>query len=361
MPAIASTPPMQDKVPTPPDRFHLEDIEIGRTIPFGRISVSKEDIITFARAYDPQPLHLDEAAAKASIVGGLCASGFHSCAIMMRMLADDLLNDNWTSLGSPGVDECKWMKPLFPDQVLTGRVTCFGRRALAKRPGVGIAKVKFEMLDQVGDVIMSWDSNQLLKVRHPERAAELESGEMGPPPPKLESVWEGPEAPPPDPTRNFYEDRQVGEIYELGSHTFTKHEIIGFARQFDPQPFHLDEAAGKASLFGGLCASGWHTAAIWIRHFVAYRQVIEQQIRDSGNVVAQYGPSPGFRNLRWLKPIYPGDTITIRGRTAAKIDLKSRPDRGLLHTDSQARNQHGDIVFNIRGQILAERRAPYKP
>ena len=105
---------MQDKVPTPPDRFHLEDIEIGRAMPFGRISVSKEDIITFARSYDPQSMHLDEAAAKASIVGGLCASGFHSCAIMMRMLADDLLNDNWTSLGSPGIDECKWMKPLFP-------------------------------------------------------------------------------------------------------------------------------------------------------------------------------------------------------------------------------------------------------
>jgi len=352
---------MQDKVRTPADGVHLEDIEIGRVIPFGRISVSKEEIITFARAYDPQLMHIDEEAAKKTIVGGLCASGFHSCAIMMRMLADDLLNNNWTSLGSPGIDECKWMKPLFPDQVLTGRVTCTGKRAFAKRPEVGLAKVKFEMLDQAGDVIMSWDSNQLLKVRHPERAAELESGEMGSPPPKLESIWDMPEGSPPDPTRNFFEDRNVGEVYELGSHTFTKDEIINFARQFDPQPFHLSEEGGKASLFGGLCASGWHTAAIWIRHFVAYRQRIEQQIRDSGNVVARYGPSPGFRNLRWLKPIYPGDTITIRGRTAAKIDLKSRPDRGLLQTDSQARNQHGDIVFNIRGQILAERREPYKP
>ena len=139
---------MQDKVSTPPDGVHLEDIEVGQVVEFGRISVSKQDIITFARAYDPQPMHIDEEAAKASIVGGLCASGFHSCAIMMRMIADGLLKGGWTSLGSPGIDECKWLKPLFPDQVLTGRVTCTGKRALAKRPDVGLAKVKFEMLDQ---------------------------------------------------------------------------------------------------------------------------------------------------------------------------------------------------------------------
>jgi acyl dehydratase len=348
---------MQDKVSVPPDGVHLEDIEVGRVVEFGRISVNKEDIISFARAYDPQPMHLDEEAAKASIVGGLCASGFHSCAIMMRMLADGLLNDNWTSLGSPGIDECKWLKPLFPDQVLTGRVVCTEKRALASRPGVGLIKVKFEMLDAAGDVIMIWDSNQLLKVRNPGQKSEGKSEAR----PSLESLWDGSEGPAPDPTRNYFEDRHVGEMYDLGSHTFTKDEIIAFARQFDPQPFHLDEEAGRKSLFGGLCASGWHTAAIWIRQFVAYRQRIERQIREAGAPVAHYGPSPGFRNLRWLKPVYPGDTLTFRGRTAGKIDLNSRPDRGILQTDSQARNQRGEIVFNIRGQIMAERREPHRP
>ncbi|MFN3746438.1 MAG: MaoC family dehydratase [Hyphomicrobiaceae bacterium] len=347
---------MQDKVSTPPDGVHLEDIEVGRVVEFGRISVSKEDIISFARAYDPQPMHLDEEAAKASIVGGLCASGFHSCAIMMRMLADGLLNDNWTSLGSPGIDECRWLKPLFPDQILTGRVVCTEKRALASRPEVGLLKVRFEMLDAAGDVIMVWDSNQLLKVRKPGPKSEGKS--EGRPP--LESLWDGPEGPAPDPTRNYFEDRHIGEMYDLGSHTFARDEIIAFARQFDPQPFHLDEEAGRKSLFGGLCASGWHTAAIWIRQFVAYRQGIERRIREAGAPVARYGPSPGFRNLRWLKPVYPGDTLMFRGRTAGKIDLKSRPDRGILQTDSQARNQRGEIVFSIRGQIMAERREPYR-
>lgn len=352
---------MQHRISSPSPMVHLEDIEVGRLIPFGARSVTKEEIITFARAFDPQSMHLDEEAAKKTIVGGLCASGFHSCAILMRMLADGLLN-RWTSLGSPGIDEVKWLKPLRPGEKLTGRYICNEKRALGSRPEVGLAKIRFEMLDAGGDLIMTWDSNQLVRVRNPERSATaVTSAPKGERPAPLESLWDGPMGPPPDPSRNHYEDRQIGEMYELGEHTFTKDEIIDFARQFDPQPFHLDEAAAKASLFGALSASGWHTAAIWIRQFVRYRQRIEQQIQDSGGVVARYGPSPGFRNLRWIKPVYPGDTLTFRGRTAAKIDLKSRPDRGLIQTDSQARNQHGEVVFAIRGQILAERRDVFRP
>lgn len=344
------------ETPTSPDKVHFEDLEIGRVVPFGRISVTKEDIVTFARAYDPQPMHLDEEAAKASFVGQLCASGFHSCAIFMRMLADGLLKDRWATMGAPGLEESKWLKPLLPNQELTGRVVCTEKRLLGSRPEAGIATLTYEMLNQAGEVIMVWNGTMFFKVRNPGPKVPS-TGEKRP---KLESVFDA-VGPAPDPTRNFYEDRQVGEIYDLGSHTFTKDDIIAFARKFDPQPFHLDEEAGRNSFLGGLCASGWHTAAIWIRQFVAYRQRIEQNIRDSGNAVARYGPSPGFRNLMWLKPVFPGDTLTFRGRTAAKIDLKSRPDRGLLQTDSQGMNQRGEIVFNIRGQILAERREPYKP
>ncbi len=344
--------------PVEPDRIHLEDIEVGKTVPFGSLTVSKEEIIAFARAYDPQPIHLDEEAARKSIVGGLCASGFHSCALLMRLIADGFLN-NATSLGSPGIDEVKWTKPVRPGDTLTGRYTCTEKRALSSRPEVGLAKITFEMLNGAGDVVQTWFSNQLLGVRHPGPKLAGEKGKSTAPP--LESLWDGPPAPEPSRTTNFFEDRIVGETFDTGSHTLTREEIVDFARRFDPQPFHLDEAAGKASLFGGLCASGWQTAALFIRHFVAYRQKIEGEMRAKGLRVAHYGPSPGFRNCRWLKPVYPGDTLSFRGRTAAKIDLKSRPDRGLIQTDTQARNQKGEIVFAIRGQILAERREPYRP
>ena len=155
------------------DKVYLEDIEVGRTIPFGRLTVTKEEIVAFARAYDPQPIHLDEEAAKRSIVGGLCASGFHSCAIQMRLLAEGLLN-HWTSLGSPGIDEVKWTKPVRPGDTLTSRYTCTEKRALASRPEVGLAKITLEMLNGAGEVVQTWHSNQLVKVRDPKPADRRE-------------------------------------------------------------------------------------------------------------------------------------------------------------------------------------------
>lgn len=338
----------------PADCIHLEDLELGRQVAFGQLEVTKDDIIAYARAFDPQPIHLDEAAAKQSIVGGLCASGFHSCALLMRMLADDVLSRS-TSLGSPGIDEVKWMRPVRPGDCLSGRLTCTSKRPFASRPSVGIAKLLIEMLNQKGEVVMSWDSNQLLKVRHPAPA-----NEPGAPREKrtvLISLWDTP-GPEPDRATNFFEDRIEGETYSLGSHHFTREDVIDFARQFDPQPFHLDDEAAARSLFGRLSASGWHTTSIWIRQFVRFRQEIERDMSARGLRPAQYGPSPGFRNVRWLKPVYPGDTIEFRGRVDAKIDWRSRPDRGLIETENQGRNQHGEVVFAIRGRILAERRNP---
>jgi acyl dehydratase len=343
-------------MPVPADKIHLEDIEIGRLVTFGRLPVSKDDIIKYAKAYDPQPIHLDEEAAKKSMVGGLCASGFHSCALMMRMLATDLLV-HATSLGSPGVEEVRWMRPVRPGDVLSARMTCIEKRPLVSRPEVGLARLKYEMLNQKGDVLMTWDTNQLLSVRHPAKPADRSGG---PAKPRFESNWElqGPE---PDRMANHFEDRQLGETYSLGTYTFERDDIIAFARQFDPQPFHLDDAAAKASLYGALIASGWHTTAIWIRQFVRFRQEIEAAMRAKGLKPAEYGPSPGFRNLRWLKPVYAGDTIEYRGRIIEKRDWKSRPDRGLIVTENQGRNQRGEIVFGIVGQILAERREPLQP
>jgi acyl dehydratase len=350
---------MQDKPSPQPDKLHLEDLEIGRIVPFGRKLVTKEEIIAFARSYDPQLIHLDEEVARKSIVGGLCASGFHSCAIFMRMLAEDVLNRS-TSLGSPGMQEVKWLKPVRPDDVLTGTYTALEARALASRPQVGLAKMHFEMLNQAGEVAMTWDSNQLLQVRRPEPSAARTgaSGDTARPAP-LQDLWEM-EGPPPSRTANHFEDRVIGEIADLGAHAFAKDEIVAFARAYDPQPFHLDEAAAKASLFGALCASGWHTAAIYIRLSVALRRKIEAAIEASGGRLAVYGPSPGFKDVRWLKPVYVGDTISFRTRTSEKIDLKSRPDRGLMRFHTQGRNQHGETVFAITGQILVERRQPYK-
>ena len=158
--------------------------------------------------------------------------------------------------------------------------------------------------------------------------------------------------------RRHYEDLVEGETIDLGRITVSKEMITTFAREFDPFPFHLDEAAAKASLFGGLCASGWHTAALFIRGIITTRDKANAEALARGARLAAYGPSPGFRDLKWPKPVHVGDTVSYRMRLIEKIDLKSRPNRGLLASAVQGRNQKGEVVFAVMSLILADRRQP---
>ena len=340
-------------------KLHHEDLEVGKPIDFGPRSVTKEEIMAFGRAWDPQPLHVDEEAAKATLVGGLCASGWHTCCLMMRLVADGFLN-RVVSLGSPGVDEGRWMVPVRPGDVLSCHYTVLEKRDLASRPDVGISKVLVELFNQKGETVANWRSNQLTRRRHPGPAPSATGAKRERK--AIVSHWDEPGAVA-SPLRPdlYFEDRQIGELTDMGSHTFGKDEIVAFAREFDPQPFHLDETAAKASLFGALSASGWNTAVYAIRGNILSRLEGNEQARAQGVQLAAYGPSPGFRNLSWPKPTYVGDTLEYRGRVAQKIDLKSRPDRGIVATDIQARNQKGEIVFMVTSQILVERREPYRP
>ena len=156
----------------------------------------------------------------------------------------------------------------------------------------------------------------------------------------------------------YFEDLAVGRVNDLGSHTFGRAEIIDFARKFDPQPFHLSDEGAIGTLFGALCASGWHTTAIWLRLVVDHRRRLADQMRFQGTRPAQYGPSPGFEAIRWIKPVYPGDTIRYQSTVKDLVPSKSRPTVGLLVSDNTGHNQTGDLVFSIRGKIFVERRNP---
>ena len=348
---------MQDNVSTG-GLLHHEDLEVGRAYLSAPQTITADEIIRFGRAYDPQPMHVDAEAAKKTIVGGLCASGYHTCVIMMRLVCDAVLN-RVASLGSPGVDEVKWMKPVKPGDVVRCSYQIQEQRVLQSRPAVGASKVLVELIDANNEVLANWITNQFTRMR----TAAAVGGEPAGKRPRQPAfdLWQdappGPLACQPD---LFFEDRQVGETFDLGRHTFGKDSIIAFARDWDPQPFHLDETAAKASLFGALSASGWHTACLYIRNLVGARQSASAHALAQGLALATYGPSPGFKNLHWPRPVYAGDTVEYRARLADKIDLKSRPNRGLLILNSQGRNQKGEIVFGITSQILCERRVPYR-
>jgi len=156
---------------------------------------------------------------------------------------------------------------------------------------------------------------------------------------------------------HFYEDIVIGEPIVFGSHTFTADEIKSFAKRFDPQPFHLDEAAAERSHFGALCASGWHTMAVWMRMMVDARRRRAAEMAARGEPVPTLGPSPGFRELRWLKPVYVGDTITYASTVIDKRPSNSRPEWGVISVRTEAVNQGGEPVISVISTAFAERRA----
>ncbi len=149
---------------------HWEDFQLDRTVTFGHYEVTKDEIIAFASEFDPQPFHLDEEAARATPFGGLVASGWHSCAIFMRMIYDGVLA-NAASLGAPGLAQCRWLKPVRPGDQLSGRYTCIEKRVSQSMPNVGIVEAFDEGLNQDGTVVLDWRVTQFFRCREAAHAS----------------------------------------------------------------------------------------------------------------------------------------------------------------------------------------------
>jgi len=159
----------------------------------------------------------------------------------------------------------------------------------------------------------------------------------------------------------FFENIEIGHANEVGSHRFTRDEILSFAQRYDPQPFHLDEEAAKNSLFGALCASGWHTACVWLRLLIENRERMLAAMKEAGTPVPRFGPSPGARDLKWLKPVYVDDVISFRATIVDKKDSRSRPEYGLVVSRHEGMNQKGELVISLQGSVLVERRVALSP
>ena len=142
------------------------------------------------------------------------------------------------------------------------------------------------------------------------------------------------------------------ETVEIGSLTFTAEDIIRFAGDFDPQPFHLDEELAKQALFGGLCASGWHTSAGWMKCFVPFWMGECRRLARAGITPPNLGPSPGFTKLSWLKPVFAGDTITYSVTLTGSRELASRSDRLINTILNAGRNQNGEAVIRFESTVL---------
>jgi acyl dehydratase len=143
----------------------------------------------------------------------------------------------------------------------------------------------------------------------------------------------------------FFEDVQVGDVMRFGHYEVTREEIVEYARQFDPQPFHIDEEAARASMFGGLIASGWHTGAMLMR-----------MVAEHVTTVHATSGAMGFDDLKWLLPVRPGDVLSVESEIREKIESRSRPDRGTVKVESRVSNQRGEVVMSLVSLVIYLRR-----
>ena len=154
----------------------------------------------------------------------------------------------------------------------------------------------------------------------------------------------------------FFEEIHIGDRRELGRHSFTAEDIRSYAMRYDPQPFHLDEEAAARSHYGALIASGWQTAVVCMRLMAEANRRLAAEMAARGEAAAKLGPSPGFRNLRWPKPVYAGDSISYAGETIEKRETESPPGWGLVVFHMRGTNQDGTLVIEFENAVLIERR-----
>ena len=144
----------------------------------------------------------------------------------------------------------------------------------------------------------------------------------------------------------YFEDLELGSETYMGSYQVTREEVLEFATKYDPQPFHLSEEEAARTHFGRISASGWHTCAMTMA--VIARHLVREQQASLG--------SPGVDELRWLKPVYPGDTLHVRGTIVDKTPSRSRPEMGSFRTETNVTNQDGVPVMRFTSIILIRRR-----
>ncbi|MBS7697752.1 MULTISPECIES: MaoC/PaaZ C-terminal domain-containing protein [unclassified Chelatococcus] len=328
-------------------QLHFEDFVVGESRHHSLPPVTADDILAYAREYDAQPMHLGESGGFYSEHIG---SGWHTCCLTMRAIADCFLTQS-RAFGAPGIDSVEWRAPLRPGDELHVTIETLDKRKSRSRPEMGLVQFAIETANQSGTLLMrqvNWvmfgtheppleDRPTAIPRVVPAAAAATLAGEAS-----MDQQL-------------YFDDLTVGDTQVLGSHTFREADIIAFAQAYDPQTFHTDPVAARSSFFGSLCASGWHTGSVWMKKMVERRNALLQVALERDGHAARLGPSPGVKDLKWIKPVFAGDTLTYRSRISSKRLSASRPQWGIVSHHNTAHNQHGECVFAFDGAVFWER------
>ncbi|CAN1539404.1 MaoC-like dehydratase domain containing protein [Rhabdaerophilaceae bacterium] len=325
----------------------FEDFPVGFRQTYGETTVEAEAILAFARVYDPQPMHLDANSMQARMVGGLIASGWHICSLNMRLMADGFLLSARNGLGAPGVHRVDWRAPIRPGDRVTGAFEVIGKRASRSKPDRGFVNLRISLARPDGSI--PFEQENLVMFRRRDAMAPIPAPEGVDAPPRTAEHLTPHQGD--NPPLGQLKTLLPGETRRYGTYHFSADAIRTFAQAFDPQEFHLDDMAGRTSHFGGLSASGWHIASAWMQSMIASTR---DTLRANDRPLPRLGPSPGFRDMRWIKPVLAGDTLTYFSRFIEGRRSATRPGWGIAKHRNYAFNQRDELVFAFTGIVLWE-------
>lgn len=326
-------------------------IGAGERLPLGTAVLGRDDIIGFASEFDAQPFHLDDSAAETTLLGGLAASGWHTCVTAMGLL-QRTLDERALILDSVGADEIIWLKPVRPGDTLTAILTWGARSCGTCGERSGAFPVTVETINQDGAPVMRWGMDCLVRSAtggscEPPRPADCPMRLPRPARVKRKGL---------DCGIKFFEDVQPGDEIDLGVYRFTAQVIDDFHGRYGAAPQVAPARTAPAST-----ASPWHLTAAWMQCIVRYYERHAQVLQARRMPVPMLGPAAGLKHLRWHRPVRAGEVISYRAWAERKIEIASHQDWGLLVVGAQGVNEIGEAVVTFYPQMLLERASRLEP
>ena len=335
-------------------RLAFEDLNVGDSFPLGPYTMREADTVRFAKVFDPQPLHLDREVARQSLLRELSASGWHTAAIVMRLFYQSYAH-KVRSLGSPGIAHVDWPSAVFVGDTVVGHGEILELRPSRSRPNLGIATIRMALKGRDDKDVLRTQWTVMIGRRHPAEAAAVQASSHSRatvPVPGIDN-HESPNA-----SMLWFETLPMEKTFHLGEARITADEIKVFAREFDPQPFHVDDAAADAGPFGGLSASGWHTCGLWMRANVLTRAAVVAGLPESERqpIITNGIVGIGCRDISWPRPVRPDVPLHSYVTLESKQESRSMPDWGLVRLRAEMIDGAGELVLRVYPTILIPRK-----
>ncbi len=311
----------------------------------GPIHIAPDQMVAFARRFDPQPFHVDEQAARDTLLGGLAASAWYTCTKLMGEITRFALRHN-VGLDLAGAEQIILLGPVRGDDLLT--ITLFLSDETLCACGDHVRRGRVEAVNQMGEVVMRMMLDCVLNPRE----SNLEAANVICPLRQGRAARVA-RAPRPDAIR-YFEDVVIGSEINLGRYTFGPEAVNEFNVCTGSGMQHDELSTGTRRRDVPI----WHLPAAWMQRMVRFYEEESKQRAASGEPIPRLGPATGFKQLRWHRPVAIGETITFRGWAERKLDIASQHRWGLLVVGAEGLNADGETVVSFYPQMLLERRNP---